>query len=170
MRLKIAALAVLSSLAFNLQAAPAVPQEPLHAQFLPPDELNLREGRPEQQQLLQVTEYSVVVGNQRSSNQQPIPVTAPVSLRLKGKTLIKGAALNEVFITFDAESKSLKKPAFDPATRILTLNYPDRFAAQRDPLRAIPQLCQRACLGRRAHRRRTRALSRGHGRSTLCAL
>ena len=41
-----------------------------HAQFLPPDDNNLRGEAPEQQQLLQVTEYSVVLGNQRQSNQQ----------------------------------------------------------------------------------------------------
>ncbi|MNN51778.1 hypothetical protein D3C81_1664390 [compost metagenome] len=29
-----------------------------------------------------------------------------------------------MLISFDAESKSLKKPAFDAKTRTLTLNYP----------------------------------------------
>ncbi|MNE09782.1 hypothetical protein D3C76_186110 [compost metagenome] len=111
---------VLLSLSLPLAAAPA----PLHSQFLPPDELSLRTEQPEQQQLLQVTDYSVVVGNQRQSNQQPIPVTSPLLLRLKGKPLSKGATLSQVLISFDAESKSLKKPAFDAKTRTLTLNYP----------------------------------------------
>ena len=57
---------------------------PLHSQFLPPDDLTLRAETPDQQQLLQVTEYAVVVGNQRQSNQQPIPVTSPLMIRLKG--------------------------------------------------------------------------------------
>ena len=116
MRLTIAALVVL----FSLPLAAA----PMHGQFLPPDEQALRQGTPEQQQLLQVTEFSVVVGNQRPSNQQPIPVTAPLSLRLKGKALNKGATLGQVLITFDGESKSLKKPVFDEASKTLMLNYP----------------------------------------------
>ena len=108
----------LLSLSLPLAAAP------LHSQFLPADDLSLRTEQPEQQQLLQVTDYSVVVGNQRQSNQQPIPVTSPLLLRLKGKPLSKGATLSQVLISFDAESKSLKKPAFDDKTRTLTLNYP----------------------------------------------
>ena len=63
--------ALLLTLSLPLAAAPA----PMHAQFLPPDDLTLRDADPEQQQLLQVTEYSVVVGSQRQSTQQPIPVT-----------------------------------------------------------------------------------------------
>ncbi|MCY1409923.1 hypothetical protein D9M71_252820 [compost metagenome] len=110
----------LLSMSLPLAAAPT----PLHSQFLPPDDLSLRAEPPEQQQLLQVTDYSVVVGNQRQSNQQPIPVTSPLLLRLKGKPLSKGATLSQVLISFDAESKSLKKPAFDEKTRTLTLNYP----------------------------------------------
>jgi hypothetical protein len=116
MRLPIAVVALLLSL--PLAAAP------MHSQFLPPDELDLRAGNPEQQQLLQVTDYSVVVGAQRQSNQQPIPVTSQLLLRLKGKALSKGAGLNQVLITFDGESKSLKKPAYDEASKTLSLNYP----------------------------------------------
>ena len=97
---------------------------PLHSQFLPPDDLTLRAETPDQQQLLQVTEYAVVVGNQRQSNQQPIPVTSPLMIRLKGKPLNKGATIAQVMLNFDAESKSLKKPVFDEKTRTLTLSYP----------------------------------------------
>lgn len=116
MRLAVAALCALLSL--PLAAAP------LHSQYLPPDDLALREGEPEQQQLLQVTEYSIVAGNERLSNQQPIPVTAPLLLRLKGKAQGKNGTLTQVLVTFDGESKSLKKPAFDEASKTLTLNYP----------------------------------------------
>jgi hypothetical protein len=74
MRLLIRSCAALAlTLSLPLAAAPA----PLHSQFLPPDDLTLRAEAPDQQQLLQVTEYSVVVGNQRQSTQQPIPVTSP---------------------------------------------------------------------------------------------
>lgn len=98
---------------------------PLHSQFLPPDDLALRQETPEAQQLLQVTDYSVVVGNQRQSNQQPIPVTSPLILRLKGKPLSKGATIAQVLLTFDGEAaKSLKKPVYDAKTRTLSLNYP----------------------------------------------
>jgi hypothetical protein len=116
MRFIVAVLAL--SMSLPLAAAP------LHGQFLPPDEQTLRDGSPEQQQLLQVTDYSVVMGNQRHSNQQPIPVTAPMLLRLKGKTLNKGASLTQVLITFDGESKSLKRPTYDEASKTLTLTYP----------------------------------------------
>lgn len=112
-----AALALISGVC---AAAPA----PLHGQFLPPDELSLRAEAPDQQQLLQVSEYSVVVGNQRQSSQQPIPVTAPLMIRLKGKPLNKGATLAQVILSFDAESKSLKKPVFDDKSKTLTLSYP----------------------------------------------
>lgn len=116
---------------------------PMHEQYLPPDDLNLREGAPEQQQLMLVTEYSVVVGNQRPSNQQPIPVTAPLSISLKGKPLNKGATLSEVQIHFDGESKSLKKPSFDPATRTLTLSYPQsHYRTLVDLLRNEKVYCQ----------------------------
>lgn len=97
---------------------------PLHSQFLPPDDLALRHEAHEAQQLLQVTDYSVVVGNQRQSNQQPIPVTSPLLLRLKGKPLSKGATISQVVISFDAESKSLKKPVYDDKRKVLSLNYP----------------------------------------------
>jgi hypothetical protein len=96
----------------------------MHAQFLPPDDLTLRDAAPEQQQLMQVTGYSVVVGAQRQSNQQPIPVTSPLSIRLKGKSLNKGATINQVLVNFDGESKSLKKPAYDDKSKTLTLYYP----------------------------------------------
>ncbi|MGE7812621.1 hypothetical protein ACQKMW_04240 [Pseudomonas sivasensis] len=108
------------TLSLPLAAAPA----PMHGQFLPPDELTLRTESPDQQQLLQVTEYAVVVGNQRQSNQQPIPVTSPLMLRLKGKPLNKGASISQVVLNFDAESKSLKKPVFDDKSKTLTLSYP----------------------------------------------
>lgn len=139
------------TLSFRSQAAlmllltlplPAI-AEPMHAQYLPPDELSLREGEPEQQQLLQITDYSVVVGSQRQSNQQPIPVTSPLSLRLKGKPMNKGATLSEVLIHFDGESKSLKKPAYDSASRILTLYYPaSQYRVLIDLLRNEKVYCQ----------------------------
>ncbi|MBD1550883.1 hypothetical protein [Pseudomonas typographi] len=117
MRLLFAAL--LSSLcALPLAAAP------LHAQYLPPDDAQLRQGEPTQQQLMQVSEFSVVAGNERLSNEQPIPVTAPLTVRLKGKPLPKGGALAEVLISFDSESKSLKKASYDEASKTLSLNYP----------------------------------------------
>ncbi|KJH87783.1 MULTISPECIES: hypothetical protein [Pseudomonas] len=97
---------------------------PMHSQFLPPDDLVARQEQPEQQQLLQVTEYSVVLGNQRPSNQQPIPVTSPLMVRLKGKPLNKGATISQVILNFDGESKSLKKPVYDEASKTLTLSYP----------------------------------------------
>ena len=103
-----------------LAAAPA----PMHSQFLPPDDLNVRDAEPEQQQLLQVTEYSVVVGSQRQSNQQPIPVTSPLLVRLKGKPMSQGATVRQVLISFDGESKSLKTPVFDSTTRTLSLSDP----------------------------------------------
>jgi hypothetical protein len=117
--------------------------EPMHAQYLPPDEFSVREGEPEQQQLLQITEYSVVVGTQRQSNQQPIPVTSPVILRLKGKPMNKGATISEVLIHFDGESKSLKKPTYDDASRTLTLYYPaTQYRVLVDLLRNEKVYCQ----------------------------
>ena len=113
-----AALLLMSSLSWAAVGAP------MHSQFLPPHDLAVRQEQPEHQQLLQVTEYSVVLGNQRQSNQQPIPVTSPLLVRLKGKPLNKGATLNQVILNFDGESKSLKKPAFDEASKTLTLSYP----------------------------------------------
>lgn len=98
---------------------------PLHSQFLPPDDLALRQEAPTSQQLLQVTDYSVVVGTQRQSDQQPIPITSSLQMRLKGKPLSKGSTIGEVLINFDGEGgKSLKKPAYDDKRRTLTLNYP----------------------------------------------
>src|SRR5471032_3052391 len=90
--------AILMLLSGLTLAAGQVAAEPMHAQYLPPDDLSLREGEPEQQQLLLVTEYSVVIGNQRQSSQQPIPITSPLLLRLKGKPLNKGATIGEVLI------------------------------------------------------------------------
>jgi hypothetical protein len=117
--------------------------EPMHAQYLPPDELSVREGEPEQQQLLQVTEYSVVVGSQRQSNQQPIPVTSPLTLSLKGKPMNKGATITQVLVHFDGESKSLKKPTFDQASRTLTLYYPpSQYRVLVDLLRNEKVYCQ----------------------------
>ncbi|MBW1247587.1 hypothetical protein [Pseudomonas tolaasii] len=118
--LKCICAALALTLSLPLAAAPAV----MHSQFLPPDDLTLRAETPDQQQLLQVTEYAVVVGNQRQSMQQPIPVTSPLIIRLKGKPLNKGASIAQVVLNFDAESKSLKKPAFDDASKTLTLSYP----------------------------------------------
>ncbi|WP_131671054.1 hypothetical protein [Pseudomonas parakoreensis] len=112
--------AFLLTLSLPLAAAPA----PMHSQFLPPDDLTLRDAEPEQQQLLQVTDYSVVVGAQRQSNQQPIPVTSPLMIRLKGKSLNKGATITQVLVNFDGESKSLKKPVYDDTRKTLTLFYP----------------------------------------------
>ncbi|WP_422403885.1 hypothetical protein [Pseudomonas sp. GZD-209] len=98
---------------------------PLHSQFLPPDDLALRQEAPTSQQLLQITDYSVVVGTQRQSDQQPIPITSSLQMRLKGKPLSKGSTIGEVLINFDGEGgKSLKKPAYDDKRRTLTLNYP----------------------------------------------
>ncbi|WP_085649213.1 MULTISPECIES: hypothetical protein [unclassified Pseudomonas] len=110
--------ALLLTLSLPLAAAP------MHSQFLPPDDLTLRDAEPEQQQLLQVTDYSVVVGAQRQSNQQPIPVTSSLMIRLKGKSLNKGATINQVLVNFDGESKSLKKPVYDDKSKTLTLYYP----------------------------------------------
>jgi hypothetical protein len=95
-----------------------------HDQYLPPDEQNLRSDAPEQQQVLQVTEYSVVVGSQRESNQQPIPITSPTWLLLKTKAVSKGAAATKVVVRFESEGKSIKRPSFDEASKTLSLNYP----------------------------------------------
>ncbi|WP_339454122.1 hypothetical protein [Pseudomonas sp. EA_5y_Pfl2_R50] len=110
--------ALLLSLSLPLAAAP------MHSQFLPPDDLTVRDAEPEQQQLMQVTDYSVVVGAQRQSNQQPIPVTSALMIRLKGKSLNKGATITQVLVNFDGESKSLKKPVYDDKGKTLTLFYP----------------------------------------------
>ena len=125
-----------------LAAAPATTQV-LHSQFLPADDLQLRTEKPEQQQLMLVTSYSVVVGSQRQSNQQPIPVTSPLFVRLKGKPMGQGATVREVLISFDGESKSLKKPAFDSTTRTLTLSYPmSQYRVVMDLLRNDTVYCQ----------------------------
>ncbi|RDL16005.1 hypothetical protein D884_03984 [Pseudomonas sp. URMO17WK12:I10] len=98
---------------------------PVHSQFLPPDDQSLRQAAPTAQQLLQVTDYTVVVGAQRQSDQQPIPITSSLQVRLKGKPLSKAASITQVLLTFDGEAaKSLKKPLYDEKTRTLSLNYP----------------------------------------------
>jgi hypothetical protein len=131
--------ALLLTLSLPLAAAPA----PMHAQFLPPDDLTLRDAEPEQQQLLQVTEYSVVLGSQRQSNQQPIPVTSPLLIRLKGKPLNKGATISQVLVNFDGESKSLKKPIYDEKSKTLTLYYPlAQYRVVVDLLRNDTVYCQ----------------------------
>ena len=147
-----------SLLLFVSLAGLAAENPPMHARFLPPDDGQLRQEAPEQQQLIQITEYSVVLGNQRQSNQQPIPITTPTLLRLKGKPLSKGATLAQVLIQFDSEGKSLKKPVYAqlPAGAVPGFARP---AAQPDGLLPVPRLSQRPCLGRPAHRRGTRALS-----------
>ena len=125
-----------------LTAAPATTQL-LHSQFLPTDDQQLRTEKPEQQQLMLVTSYSVVVGSQRQSNHQPIPVTSPLFVRLKGKPMSQGATVREVLISFDGESKSLKKPAFDSTTRTLTLSYPmTQYRVVMDLLRNDTVYCQ----------------------------
>ena len=68
--------------------------------------------------------YSLVLGSQRHSNQQPIPITSPSLLRLKGKPLSKGANVSYVLVYFDSDGKSLKKPSYDTQQRVLTLHYP----------------------------------------------
>ncbi|MFW0757238.1 hypothetical protein ACN1C3_21295 [Pseudomonas sp. H11T01] len=134
--------ACLLLLGLPLAAAQAL-SAPMHAQFLPPDDLALRNAQPEQQQLFQVTEYSVVVGSQRQSTQQPIPVTSPLLIRLKGKALNKGATINQVLVNFDGESKSLKKPIFDDKTKTLTLYYPlTQYRVVIDLLRNDTVYCQ----------------------------
>ena len=131
--------ALLLTLSLPLAAAPS----PMHAQFLPPDDLTLRDAEPEQQQLLQVTEYSVVIGSQRQSNQQPIPVTSPLLIRLKGKSLNKGATISQVLVNFDGESKSLKKPIYDEKRKTLTLFYPmAQYRVVIDLLRNDTVYCQ----------------------------
>ncbi|WP_342245262.1 hypothetical protein [Pseudomonas sp. OTU5201] len=133
-----AALALILSLPAGAAETP-----PMHAQFLPPDDLSLRQEQPDQQQLIQITEYSVVLGSQRQSNQQPIPITSPAVVHLKGKPLSKGAELRQVVIQFDVEGKSLKKPSYDPQSRILSLNYPMvQYTAVLDLLRNGPVYCQ----------------------------
>ncbi|WP_263145261.1 hypothetical protein [Pseudomonas sp. RIT-PI-AD] len=114
-----------------------------HGQFLPPDDAGLRQGQPEQQQLIQIVEYAVVIGNQRQSSQQPIPITTPTLLRLKGKPAGKGTGQFEVLISFDGEGKSLKRPAYDEKTRTLSLAYPlAQYGVLLDLLRNGPVYCQ----------------------------
>ena len=112
-------------LPFLLAVSLPLSAAPLHSQFLPPDDLALRQEVPAAQQLLQVTDYSVVAGIQRQSDQQPIPITSSLLLRLKGKPLSKGATISQVLVNFDGEGgKRLKTPAYDDKARTLTLSYP----------------------------------------------
>lgn len=113
-----------SLIALFLCAAPLASAALPHEQYLPPDDQNLRHEAPEQQQVLQVTEYSVVVGSQRESNQQPIPITSPAWLLLKTKAVSKGATVTQVLVRFETEGKSLKRPSLDEASKTLSLNYP----------------------------------------------
>lgn len=76
------------------------------------------------QQVIQITQYNVVFGNQRQSNQQPLPITAPVYLTLKGRPISRNATLAKVVIQFETESKTLRKPAFDADSYTLLLSYP----------------------------------------------
>ncbi|QGT83488.1 hypothetical protein [Pseudomonas coronafaciens] len=137
------ALVLLSGVTVAAPAAP-VSVSPMHEQYLPPDDLSLRDGAPEQQQLMQVTEYTIVAGNQRQSSQQPIPVTSPLSLRLNGKSLNRGASISQVLVHFDGgESKSLKKPTYDEPSRTLTLYYPlSQYRVLVDLLRNEKVYCQ----------------------------
>ena len=136
--------AALSLLLASLPLAAAPVATPLlHGQFLPADDLQVRSEVPEQQQLMLVTSYSVVVGSQRQSNQQPIPVTSPLLVRLKGKPMSQGATVRQVLISFDGESKSLKKPVFDSKTRTLSLSYPlSQYRVVIDLLRNDTVYCQ----------------------------
>ncbi|MBK4990982.1 MULTISPECIES: hypothetical protein [Pseudomonas] len=112
-------------LPFLLAVSLPLAAAPMHSQFLPPDDQALRQQAPTGQQLLQVTDYAVVVGAQRQSDQQPIPITSTLQVRLKGKPLSKGATISQVLLTFDGEAaKSLKKPVYDEKTKTLGLNYP----------------------------------------------
>lgn len=88
--------AAVSLLLASLPLAAAPVATPLlHGQFLPADDLQLRSEVPEQQQLMLVTSYSVVVGSQRQSNQQLILVTSPLLVRLKGKPMSQGATVRQ---------------------------------------------------------------------------
>ncbi|MCY1246962.1 hypothetical protein D9M72_602420 [compost metagenome] len=85
----------------------------------------------------------MVLGTQRQSNQQPIPITTPALLRLKGKPLSKGTDVRQVLVGFDAEGKSLKKPNYDEKTRTLSLYYPlSAYPQLLDLLRNGPVYCQ----------------------------
>ncbi|MDB6142855.1 MAG: hypothetical protein JWP80_1899 [Pseudomonas sp.] len=134
------AAALLLIISLPLAAAPVTP---MHAQYLPPDDQALRDGNPTQQQLLQITDYSVVIGSQRESTQQPIPITSPLLLRLQGKAMNKGATVSQVLLHFDGESKSIKKPSYDEQTHILTMYYPmAQYRAVIDLLRNEKVYCQ----------------------------
>ncbi|MGV8637856.1 hypothetical protein ACV35N_38325, partial [Pseudomonas aeruginosa] len=103
----------------------------------------LRQEAPEKQELIQITESRGVPGNQRQSNQQPIPITTPTLPCMKGKPPSKGASLAPVLVQFDSEGKSLKKPVYEAGTRTLTLNYPlAQYPALLDLLRNQTVYCQ----------------------------
>ncbi len=140
-------------LAANLPLAAAPGEAPkgaatqLHAEFLPPDEQGLRQEQPEQVLLLKVASYRVTLGNQRQSNQQPIPITTPMLIQLRatpvGKTVGKGSEAVDVQIYFEVDGKSLKKATYDEAFRKLTLHYPQsQYRAVLDLLRNGAVFCQ----------------------------
>ena len=55
----------------------------------------------------------------------------------------QGATVRHVLISFDGESKSLKKPAFDSKTRTLSLSYPlTQYPVVMDLLRNDTLYCQ----------------------------
>ncbi|WP_431482694.1 hypothetical protein [Pseudomonas solani] len=119
----------------------------LRTDFLPPDEQGLRQEQPEQQLVVKVVSYRVTLGNQRQSNQQPIPITTPMLIQLRAapvvKTTGKGSEAVDVQIDFEADGKSLKKATYDEATRKLTLHYPQsQYRAVLDLLRSGTVFCQ----------------------------
>jgi hypothetical protein len=64
-------------------------------------------------------------------------------IRLKGKSLNKGATINQVLVNFDGESKSLKKPTYDGSSKTLTLFYPmAQYRVVIDLLRNDTVYCQ----------------------------
>ncbi|WP_165665377.1 hypothetical protein [Metapseudomonas otitidis] len=141
------ALLLLTSLPLAAAPAPTAPAAPPHAGFLPPDDAGLRSEQPDQQVLLQVVDFSVTLGNQRQSSQQPIPITTPTLVKLRAKPVSKAAKAGElstVLIHFEADGKSLKKAAYDATSRTLTLNYPlSRYRPVLDLLRnGGPIYCQ----------------------------
>ncbi|MCJ8168748.1 hypothetical protein [Atopomonas sediminilitoris] len=109
---------------------------PMHGQFLPADKDSLRTEVPIEQQLLQVTHYSITTAVQRPSDMQPIPVVSQTQLLLKGQPLNAKASIVAVRVSFDGEGKSLKKPSFDSDSRTLSLQYPAaQYAVLLDLLR-----------------------------------
>lgn len=149
-RTRFAAILLLAAslpLAAALSAAPKGATTLLQTDFLPPDEQGLRQEQPEQQLVVKVVSYRVTLGNQRQSNQQPIPITTPMLIQLRaapvGKTTGKSSEAVDVQIDFEADGKSLKKATYDEATRKLTLHYPQsQYRAVLDLLRSGTVFCQ----------------------------